>query len=66
MSYKPEDYLDKKVRCIFEPMISALLMDKPKEPVKLFFINFNLGFIYDRLAKKFFWFKNIWIKHGKN
>ncbi len=35
MSYKPEEYLDKKVRCIFEPMISALLMDRPKEPVTI-------------------------------
>ena len=35
MSSKAEDYLDKKVRCIFEPMISALLMDKPKEPVNI-------------------------------
>lgn len=35
MSFKPEEYLEKKVRCIFEPMVSALLMDKPKEPVNL-------------------------------
>lgn len=33
MSVRPEEYLDKKVRNIFEPMVSALLMDKPKEPV---------------------------------
>jgi hypothetical protein len=33
MTSRPEEYLDKKVRCIFEPMVSALLLDKPKEPV---------------------------------
>jgi hypothetical protein len=35
MSVRPEEYLDKKVRSIFEPMVSSLLMDKPKEPVIL-------------------------------
>ena len=28
-----EEYLEKKVRGIIEPMVSALLMDKPTEPV---------------------------------
>ena len=28
-----EEYLEKKVRGIIEPMVSSLLMDKPKEPV---------------------------------
>jgi hypothetical protein len=30
-----EEYLEKKVRCIIEPMMSAILVDRPKEPVKL-------------------------------
>lgn len=33
MAVRPEDYLDKKVRQIFEPMVSALLVDRPQEPV---------------------------------
>lgn len=28
-----EEFLKKKVRGIIEPMVSALLMEKPKEPV---------------------------------
>jgi hypothetical protein len=28
-----EDFLEKKVRGLVEPMISALLSEKPKEPV---------------------------------
>jgi hypothetical protein len=39
MSVRPEEYLDKKVRCIFEPMVSSLLIDKPKEPVKILNLN---------------------------
>ena len=31
-----EEYLEKKVRGIIEPMVSALLMDKPKEPVRIY------------------------------
>ena len=33
MSLKPEEFLDRRVRCIFEPMITAALIEKPKEPV---------------------------------
>ncbi len=33
MSGNAEEYLEKKVRGIIEPMVSALLMDRPKEPV---------------------------------
>jgi hypothetical protein len=29
-----EEYLDKNIRNIIEPLIASLLMDKPKEPVK--------------------------------
>ena len=28
-----EEYLDKKVKGIIEPMVSAVLMEKPSEPV---------------------------------
>jgi hypothetical protein len=31
-----EEFLQKKVRGIIEPMVSALLMEKPKEPVRIF------------------------------
>ena len=30
-----EEFLQKKVRGIIEPMVSALLMEKPKEPVSI-------------------------------
>jgi len=30
---KPEEYLKKNVRGILQPMVSAVLMDKPKDPV---------------------------------
>jgi hypothetical protein len=30
-----EEYLEKKVRSIIEPIVSALLMDKPNEPVSI-------------------------------
>lgn len=34
MSYSgPEDYLDKKVRGIIEPMLTQAAIDQPKEPV---------------------------------
>jgi hypothetical protein len=33
MSGNAEEYLEKKVRGIIEPMVSALLLDRPKEPV---------------------------------
>ena len=49
----PEEFLNKRVKIIFEPMISRILVEKPKDPV--FF--YNLGTIYDRLAAK-----NIWEK----
>jgi hypothetical protein len=30
-----EDFLNEKVKVIFEPMISKLLLEKPDEPVKI-------------------------------
>jgi len=45
MSGNAEEYLEKKVRGIIEPMVSALLIDRPKEPVTNF-INF-LDVIHD-------------------
>ena len=38
MSGNAEEYLEKKVRGIIEPMVSALLMDRPKEPVIYFIL----------------------------
>ena len=30
-----EEYLEKKVRCLIEPLITSLLIEKPKEPVRI-------------------------------
>lgn len=38
-----EEYLEKKVRGIIEPMVSALLMERPKEPM-LFMIEWLQNF----------------------
>jgi hypothetical protein len=32
-----EDYLNGKVRIVFEPMISKILLEKPEDPVKLYY-----------------------------
>ena len=45
---KPEEYLKKNVRGILQPMVSAVLMDKPKDPVNNFFI------IYAYLINRFY------------
>ena len=29
----PEDFIDKKVKIIFEPMITQMLIEKPGDPV---------------------------------
>lgn len=44
MSSQVDDYLEKKLRRIVEPLISSLLMDRPKEPVNK--IN-NIDSFYD-------------------
>ena len=31
---KPEDYLKQNVRGILQPMVSAVLLEKPKDPVR--------------------------------
>jgi hypothetical protein len=63
-----DEYLDKKIRCLVEPLITSLLVERPKEPVILFYsyfafkFNFSLlnffekfiGNFYDRLVKKLF------------
>jgi hypothetical protein len=48
MTNSAEEYLEKKVRGLIEPMVSSLLMDRPKEPV---IIN-NIDNLYDRMASK--------------
>ena len=45
-NFSPEEFLNKRVKIIFEPMISRILVDKPKDPVGLI----NLGSIHDRLV----------------
>jgi hypothetical protein len=37
MTMSAEEFLQKKVRGIIEPMVSSLLMEKPKEPVRDYF-----------------------------
>lgn len=34
MSMSTEEYLEKKVRGVIEPMVSALLIDRPSDHVK--------------------------------
>jgi hypothetical protein len=35
MTNSAEEYLEKKVRGLVEPMVSSLLMERPKEPVRI-------------------------------
>lgn len=34
-----EDYLEKNIRSIVEPLVTSLVMEKPKDPVNSFFNN---------------------------
>lgn len=45
-----EQYLNDKVRTVFDPIISKLLLEKPEDPVKFFFI--KLDSIYVRFSNK--------------
>ena len=31
--FSPEEYVNKKVKIIFEPMVTQILVEKPKDPV---------------------------------
>jgi hypothetical protein len=42
-NFSPEEFLNKRVKIIFEPIISRILVDKPKDPVRFI----NLGPFYD-------------------
>ncbi len=42
MTNSAEEYLEKKVRGLIEPMISSLLMERPKEPVTILLLRFSL------------------------
>lgn len=42
---KTEDYLQKNVRGILQPMVSAVLLDKPKDPVIINIITFCRFFL---------------------
>ncbi len=55
---KAEEYLKQNVRGILQPMVSAVLLEKPKDPVnKKYIFNINLDFIHDSMATKLFWNK---------
>jgi hypothetical protein len=32
--FSPEEFVNKKVKILFEPMVTQILVDKPKDPVK--------------------------------
>ena len=50
-----EEYLNEKVRVVFEPMISKMLLEKPDEPVNLTYpFDFKLDTLYDRFSCKIF------------
>lgn len=50
----PEEYLDKKVKIIFEPLVSQMILSKPDNPViKLNLI--DIASLYDRLASENIW-----------
>jgi hypothetical protein len=44
MAMSTEEYLEKKVRGVIEPMVSSLLIEKPSDHVKLILI---LDEVYD-------------------
>ena len=60
-NFSPEEFLNKRVKIIFEPIISRILVDKPKDPVRFI----NLGPFYDWLVTQ-----NIrkveWSEYGKS
>jgi len=64
MSGNAEEYLEKKVRGIIEPMVSALLLDRPKEPVKISFKNKFVDAFHDRMVAEFRRFEIIRPKYG--
>ena len=35
MSSSAEEFIEKKVKVVFEPMITKCIIDKPKEPVNI-------------------------------
>ena len=53
---KAEEYLKQNVRGILQPMVSAVLLEKPKDPVIqiIFNIQYYIDFIYDPMASKLF------------
>lgn len=50
-----EEFLNEKVKVIFEPMISKLLLEKPEEPVNNIknykILNFQIPYMIDFLGK---------------
>ena len=44
-----DEYLDKKIRCLVEPLITSLLVERPKEPVKFnfcFYLTYKTIFLF--------------------
>jgi hypothetical protein len=62
---KAEEYLKQNVRGILQPMVSAVLLEKPKDPVRkillsnIVFIS-NIDTIHDSMAPKLFRDKIKW------
>ena len=58
---KAEEYLQQNVRGILQPMVSAVLLEKPKDPVniiiniKIFPFIIHIDSFHDSLASKLFW-----------
>jgi len=53
---KAEEYLKQNVRGILQPMVSAVLLEKPKDPViqNIFNIYNYIDIIYDPMVTKLF------------
>jgi hypothetical protein len=50
-SVSPEQYLDSKVKPIFEPLLKKIVIEKPENPVNKFIIN-TTDSLYDRLLSE--------------
>ncbi len=48
---QPSDYLQQNVRGILQPMVSAVLSEKPKDPVKK---NIFINYILKKKKNRFF------------
>lgn len=61
---KAEEYLKQNVRGILQPMVNAVLSEKPKNPVNFYaYITHVLDPIHDSLAQKICRHRIQWRKH---